>query len=89
MDKATFCKVVEGIVQGFEDPGFRAEMAAAKAAGDVGRLVALPTSVQERAFAAVGLDHQSAVADFKAAGKVHGLDADVAPLLARMKAALA
>lgn len=89
MDKPTFLTIVQAIVEGFEDPGFRAEMAAAKAAGDVSKLVVLPGHVQARAFAAVGLDAETATADFKAAGRQFAADADVGPWMARMKAALA
>jgi hypothetical protein len=89
MDKPTFTGVLETIVTGFEDPGFQAQMAKAQAAGDVGRLMALPLEVQTRAFASVDLDVTSGVAAFKAAGRSFGADADVGPLLARMKAALA
>lgn len=89
MEKAAFLQVTRTIVEGFEDAGFKAAMSAAKQSGDVGQLMALPMAVQERAFAAVGLDAAGGTAEFKAAGRQFGLDADVAPLLARMKAALA
>ena len=89
MDKPTFAAIVSSIVAGFEDPAFRSQMAAAKSAGDVGQLIALPTQIQTRAFAAAGLDADAAMAEFKAAGRQFGADADLAPMLARMKAALA
>ncbi len=89
MDKAAFLQVTRAIVEGFEAADFKAAMAAAQQRGDVGQLVALPMAVQERAFAVVGLDAAGGTAEFKAAGRQFGLDADVAPLLARMKAALA
>lgn len=88
MDKAQFLQVLEAVVSGFEDAEFRAAMAKAQATGDVGQLMQLPLGVQQRAFAAAGLDAASGAAAFKAAGKQFGADADVAPLLARMKAAL-
>jgi hypothetical protein len=89
MDKPTFVSIVKAIVEGFEDPNFRTQMAAAKAAGDVGQLVGLPGQVQARAFASVGLDAETATADFKAAGRQFAADDDVGPMMARMKAALA
>jgi hypothetical protein len=89
VDKPTFKTVLERVVQGFEDPGFKARMASAKAAGDVPKMIALPMEIQSAAFAAVGLDAETGAAAFKAAGRSFGADADVAPLLARMKAALA
>lgn len=89
MDKPTFVTIVRAIVEGFEDPAFRADMAAAKAAGDVGKLIGLPGQVQARAFASVGLDAETATADFKAAGRQFAGDDDVGPMMARMKAALA
>lgn len=89
MDKVAFVQVVQGIVEGFEAADFRAAMAEAKARGDVGQLVALPLGVQQRAFAAAGLDAEAAMGAFKAAGKQFAADADVAPWMARMRAALA
>lgn len=88
MDKATFLDIVQVIVAGFEDPDFKAQFAKAKGEGDVGRMMALPMGIQERAFAKHGLDAATGTAKFKEAGRSFGLDPDVAPLLARMKAAL-
>ncbi len=88
MDKATFLDIVNTIVQGFEDANFRAQFAAAQASGDVAQMMALPTSVQERAFARHGLTGASGTTAFKEAGRNFALDADVGPLLTRMKQAL-
>ncbi|MCB9739033.1 MAG: hypothetical protein H6747_07180 [Deltaproteobacteria bacterium] len=88
MQKETFVQVLEAVVRGFEDPGFKSAMAAAKAAGDVGKLVQLPLEVQSRAFAAAGLDLETGAATFKAAGRAYATDPAVGPLLVRMKAAL-
>jgi hypothetical protein len=88
MDKATFLAILQVIVEGFEDPQFKQAFAAAKAAGDVGQLMALPLAIQEKAFGAHGLDATTGTAKFKEAGRAYGLDDDVAPLLVRMKAAL-
>lgn len=88
MDKATFLGILQIIVEGFEDPAFRKQFAAAKASGDVPQMMALPMAIQERAFAAHQLDAETATAKFKEAGRSFGLDDDVAPWLARMKAAL-
>jgi hypothetical protein len=89
MDKSTFLAVLEDIVQGFENPTFKSQMAAAKAAGDVTKLMALPMAIQKTAFEKHGLDAESGTGEFKAAGRSFGLDAEASPLLARMKAALA
>ncbi len=88
MEKAQFLQVLEAVVTGFEDPAFRAAMAEAQAAGDVGQLMQLPLGVQQRAFSAAGVDAATGAVAFKEAGKRFGGDADVAPLLVRMKAAL-
>jgi len=88
MDKATFKAIVEAIVSGFEDPDFQAKFAAARAQGDVAAMMALPGEIQTQAFARSGLEAASAVGAFKEAGRSFGADSDVAPLLARMKAAL-
>jgi hypothetical protein len=61
---------------------------AAKDAGDVAALVALPQQVQSEAFLAHGLDPAGATARFKAAGARHGADPEITPLLGRMRAAL-
>lgn len=88
LSKTAFVTIVEAIVAGFEDPSFQAEFAAAQAAGDVPKLMSLPTAVQARAFEAQGLDPVEGQAAFKAAGRKFAADPDVGPLLARMKAAL-
>jgi hypothetical protein len=88
MDKTTFLAVLQSIVAGFEDAQFKQKMAAAKQAGDVPQLIALPLGVQQAAFAQHGLDATAGVAAFKEAGRTYGLDPEAAPLLARMKAAL-
>lgn len=88
MEKPVFRDVVEQIVAGFEDPQFRSQYADAKAAGDVPRLLALALTVQRQAFARHGLDEAAGSAAFKEAGRRYGLDPDVMPLLARMKAAM-
>lgn len=88
MDKPTFLAILQVIVEGFEDPGFKAQFASAKASGDVAQMMALPMAIQERAFGAHGLDAATGTAQFKAAGRQFGLDEDVAPWLVRMKAAL-
>ena len=88
LSKATFAAILRHIVTGFEDTGFQEAFAAAKAAGDVSRMVALPTDVQTDAFAAHGLDPIAGQTAFKAAGRLYAEDADVAALLGRMKAAL-
>ncbi len=88
MEKTTFMAILAIIVEGFEDPNFKAEFAKAKASGDVPAMMALPMAIQERAFGAHGLDAASGSAKFKEAGRSYGLDPDVAPWLARMKAAL-
>ncbi|MCO4760410.1 MAG: hypothetical protein KC502_02825 [Myxococcales bacterium] len=88
LNKETFVAIVEAIVAGFEDPAFQAQFAAAKAAGDMGQLVALPTGVQTAAFTANGLDAATGAAAFKAAGRQFAADPAVGALLVRMKAAL-
>lgn len=88
MDKPTFMAILQVIVEGFEDPTFKANFAAAKASGDVAKLMALPMAIQERAFAAHNLDASTGTAQFKAAGRQFGMDDDVAPWLVRMKGAL-
>ncbi len=88
MDKPTFLAILQVIVEGFEDPSFKAQFANAKASGDVAQMMALPMAIQERAFGAHGLDAATGTAQFKAAGRQFGLDEDVAPWLVRMKAAL-
>jgi hypothetical protein len=88
MEKRVFLEILEQIVRGFEDPAFRAEYAAAKAQGNVTRLMELAMGVQRRAFASQGLDETNGSVQFKEAGRTFGLDGDVAPQLARMKAAL-
>ena len=88
MDKGTFQAIVEGIVAGFEHADFKAAMAQATAAGDVMAIANLATAVQTRVFADHGLDPVAGQAAFKAAGRVYALEPEVAPLLARMKAAL-
>lgn len=89
MDKTTFLAILQDIVEGFEDQGFKDKMAAAKSAGDVGQLMSLPTAIQTQAFGKHGLDAEGGVAAFKQAGRTYGLEPEAAPLLARMKAALA
>ncbi len=88
MDKATFLDILQVIVEGFEDHDFKARFAAAKAAGDVAQMMALPLGIQERAFSRHGLDATQGTVSFKEAGRTYGLDDEAAPLLARMKAAL-
>lgn len=88
MDKGTFQAVVEKIVAGFEDAGFKAAMAQATAAGDVMAIANLAMGVQSRVFADYGLDPVAGQTAFKAAGRLYALEPEVAPLLARMKAAL-
>lgn len=88
MEKAVFLAILEQIVAGFEDPTFRADYADAKARGDVPRLLDLAMGVQRRAFGHHGLDDVAGSVQFKEAGRHFGLDGDVAPQLARMKAAL-
>lgn len=85
MDKQTFTAIVEQIVNGFEDPDFQARFAAAQADGDVPAMMALPTAIQDAAFAAHGCRD---TAEFKAAGREHAADPALAGLLGRMKAAL-
>jgi hypothetical protein len=88
MQKAVFLDILQQIVAGFEDAAFRAAYAETKAAGNVQQLMALALEVQHRAFSSHGLDDVSGSAQFKEAGRTYGLDGDVAPYLARMKAAL-
>jgi hypothetical protein len=88
LDKAVFLDIAARIVAGFEDETFRARMKAAKDAGDVAALVALPQQVQSEAFLAHGLDPAEATARFKAAGARYGADPEITPLLGRMRAAL-
>lgn len=88
MDKATFMQVLTAIVEGFEAADFKSEMAKAQAAGDVGKLMQLPLAVQQQAMTGAGVDPTTGGAAFKAAGREYGADPAVAPLLARMKAAL-
>ena len=88
MEKATFLDILEQIVGGFEDPAFRSSYAHAKSQGNVPRLMELAMGVQHRAFARHGLDDVTGSVQFKEAGRNFGLDGDVAPRLARMKAAL-
>lgn len=88
MDKATFLDILQTIVEGFEDPTFKANMAAAKAAGDVAKMIALPMAIQEKAFGKHGLDATAGTVAFKEAGRSFGLDDEASPLLGRMKAAL-
>ncbi len=88
MDKPVFLEILEEIVVGFEAPAFRADYAAAKAKGDVPRLMDLAMGVQRRAFGSHGLNEVAGSVEFKEAGRTFGLDGDVAPRLARMKAAL-
>ena len=85
MDKDTFIAIVEQIVAGFEDPDFKERFAAAQQAGDVGAMMALPSAIQEAAFAAHGCKDS---AEFKAAGRQYAADPSIAELLGRMKAAL-
>ncbi len=88
MEKATFVAILEEIVRGFEEPAFRANYADAKAQGNVPRLMELAMGVQRHAFSQHGLDDVAGSVQFKEAGRTFGLDGDVAPRLARMKAAL-
>lgn len=88
LDKQTFRAMVEQIVEGFEDAGFKAELGQAKAAGDVGRIAGLAMGVQSAVFTRHGLDPLGGTMAFKEAGKAFGLDPEIAPLLVRMKAAL-
>lgn len=85
MTKDTFIAIVEQIVSGFEDPAFQQQFAQAQSAGDVPAMMALPTGIQDAAFAAHGCPDAAA---FKAAGKQFAADPEVTPLLMRMKAAL-
>ncbi len=85
MDKQTFRNIVEAIVEGFEDPDFQQRFAAAMQSGDVPSMMALPTAIQNAAFQAHGC---ADAGEFKAAGREHGADPELAGLLARMKAAL-
>lgn len=88
MDKATFLAILEQIVVGFEEPTFRQRFADARAAGDVGQLMALPAAIQEAAFSAHGLDAAEGTLAFKAAGRQFAAEPEALPLLTRMKAAL-
>lgn len=88
MDKATFVDILTHIVAGFEDPDFRQRYAEAKARGDVQRLMDLAMGAQRAAFGRHGLDDVTGAVQFKEAGRTYGLDPEVAPLLARMKASL-
>lgn len=88
MDKQQFMQVLQAIVVGFEDPAFKEQFAGAKASGDVSRMMELPMQIQARAFGQLGLDAATGTAQFKEAGRKFGLDADVAPWLGRMRAAL-
>ena len=85
MDKATFVAIVEQIVEGFEDPVFQADFAKSQAAGDVQAMMALPLAVQNAAFEKYGCAGSEA---FKAAGREHAADPEIATLLGRMKNAL-
>jgi len=88
MEKPTFVKVLTGIIEAFENPYFQDAMAEAEAAGDADRLIQLPMDVQEKVFTTNGIDLVQGVAEFKAAGRQFGADADVTPLLTRMRQAL-
>lgn len=88
MDKPTFMACLQAIVEGFENPVFKERFAAAKAAGDVATMMALPLGVQEQAFGAQGLDSMIGSVLFKEAGRQFALDPDVLPWLTRMKSAL-
>ncbi len=88
MQKAVFLDILQQIVAGFEDPAFRTEYTSAKAAGNVQRLMELAMGIQQRAFSSHGLNETTGTVEFKEAGRTFGLDGDVAPMLARMKAAL-
>lgn len=88
LDRDSFQAIVEAIVAGFEDAEFRAAMAQASASGDVMAIANLAMGVQTRVFAEHGLDPVAGQAAFKAAGRAFALEPEVAPLLARMKAAL-
>lgn len=88
LSKTTFTAIVKDIVAGFEDPAFQSAFAEAKSGGDVGKMMALPTEVQARAFAAQGLDPTAGQTAFKAAGRQFATDPEVGALLLRMKAAL-
>lgn len=85
MEKTRFLAIVEQIVTGFEDPEFQTQWSAAQAAGDVPAMMALPSAIQNAAFAAHDCPDSAA---FKAAGKTFATDPAVEPLLVRMKAAL-
>lgn len=88
MQKSVFLDILSQIVAGFENPQFRADYSQAKAQGNVPKLMELAMNVQRAAFAKHGLDDVNGSVRFKEAGRTYGLDADVAPQLARMKAAL-
>lgn len=88
MDKEKFLAVLKDIVAGFEKPEFKSGMAAAMAAKDVQKLIALPMGLQTEVFQRHGLDSAAGPAQFKEAGKLYGAAPEVVPLLARMMAAL-
>lgn len=88
LSREVFHTIVEQIVEGFEDAAFKAAMADASAAGDVMAIANLAMGVQAKVFAAHGLDPVAGQAAFKAAGRQHGMEPEIAPLLTRMKAAL-
>ena len=88
LSREVFGAIVEQIVVGFEDAGFKSAMAEASAAGDVMAIGNLAMAVQAKVFAAHGLDPVAGQTAFKAAGRQHGMEPEIAPLLARMKAAL-
>jgi hypothetical protein len=89
MNKVTFKAVVEEIIKGYEDPGFQQRFRVAKEHGDVSEMMALPLGIQARAFEKYGYGGVDVKATFREAGQAYGGDPDIAPLVARLKAALA
>ncbi len=88
LDKETFSAIVEGITARFEDEQFKTDLNAAAAAGDIAAIGTLTMAVQTEVFQAHGLDPLNGTTAFKQAGMQYAADDDIAPLLARMKAAL-
>jgi len=89
LEKEKFLQIVREIVEGFEKPEFQEGLKAAKAEGDIQKLITLPMSLQTGIFATHGLDPVGGMALFKEAGKRFGLEPEAAPLMERMKKALA
>lgn len=88
MERATFLAVLKGIVEEFENPNFTQAMIEAQTAGDVAKLIQVPTDAQNKVFTIHGIDHTTGVAEFKAAGKLFGADPEAIPYFDRMKKAL-